>query len=311
VALVVFADCRRGEAWRGLERGARLAVWPVAALLLFVVNSRMTTGHWFVTGGFYVPDPLYETRLDRALVAVWWGVHQLSGYVVETLGICGALGLAAGALRDRHRVDRLIPLALLAAAALPVYAFFEGHPFRIRYMVPEVAACALFAGLAVGLLDRRPRSAVWGRVIPVLAATLLLVSAMWEAPPFRPSPMLAEARWDQPASEGRRQVTACLRAFAPGQKILASMGSLAHYMHELSTEGFDLVDFIHEGNGVIWEMALETGPAPHAAWMLVEEESEGGDVLARRLRSSGSFGRGMTRVCGGGGVALYRRDLYR
>jgi hypothetical protein len=120
--------------------------------------------------------------------------------------------------------------------------------------------------------------------------------------------MIAEATWDRPASEGRRLVTACLRAFAPGQKILASMGSLAHYMHELSAEGLDLADFIHEGNGAIWDMALETGPAPHAAWMLVEEESEGGDLLARRLRSDASFARGMTRVCSGGGVALYRRD---
>ena len=34
----------------------------------------------------------------------------------------------------------LIPLALVAFAALPVYAFYEGHPFRIRYMIPAAAA---------------------------------------------------------------------------------------------------------------------------------------------------------------------------
>ncbi len=85
------------------------------------------------------------------------------------------------------------------------------------------------------------------------------------------------------------------------------MGSLAHYMQELSREGFHIVDFMHEGNGVIWEFAMETGPRCHTGWMLVEEQSEGGDVLARRIRRDPGFAEGMTRICEGGGVALYRR----
>ena len=72
-----------------------------------------------------------------------------------------------------------------------------------------------------------------------------------------------------------------------------------------SQDGFAIADFIHEGNGDIWELALETGPAPHAGWMLVEEQSEGGDVLARASASDPAFARGMKRVCEGGGVALY------
>jgi hypothetical protein len=79
-------------------------------------------------------------------------------------------------------------------------------------------------------------------------------------------------------------------------------------MQELSHDGLDIADFIHEGNGSVWALALETGPAPHAGWMLVEEESEGGDVLARRIRDRAAFTAGMTRVCEGGGVALYRRS---
>jgi hypothetical protein len=86
------------------------------------------------------------------------------------------------------------------------------------------------------------------------------------------------------------------------------MGSLAHYMQELSAQGFALADFINEGNGTIWDIALGNGPAPLAGWMLVEEHAEGGDVLAQRIRNDVSFARGMTRVCEGGGVALYRRD---
>ena len=53
--------------------------------------------------------------------------------------------------------------------------------------------------------------------------------------------------------------------------------------------------FIHEGNGALWDLALETGPAPHAGWMLVEEEqSEGGDVLAQRVRRDVVIHTGMT-----------------
>ena len=103
-------------------------------------------------------------------------------------------------------------------------------------------------------------------------------------------------------------MTVCLAPRHAGEKILASMGSLAHYMQELSHAGFDLADFVNEGNGAIWELAMETGPAPHAGWMLVEEQAEGGDVLAQAIRRSPAFARGMTRVCEGGGVALYRRS---
>jgi hypothetical protein len=85
------------------------------------------------------------------------------------------------------------------------------------------------------------------------------------------------------------------------------MGSLAHLMQELSHEGLAIRDFIHEGNGRVWELAIETGPAPHAGWMLVEEESEGGDVLARAIRADAAFTAGMVRICEGGGVVLYKR----
>jgi hypothetical protein len=78
-------------------------------------------------------------------------------------------------------------------------------------------------------------------------------------------------------------------------------------MQELSHQGLALDDFLNEGNGVLWNLAMQTGPAPHAGWMLVEERAEGGDVLAQRIRLDSSFTRGMIRVCEGGGVALYRR----
>ena len=72
-------------------------------------------------------------------------------------------------------------------------------------------------------------------------------------------------------------------------------------------DGFDIADFLNEGNGSIWELAVKTGPAAHTGWMLVEEQAEGGDALAQAIRRDEHFARGMTRVCEGGGVALYKR----
>jgi hypothetical protein len=278
---------------------ARLAAWPALAILLFALNSRITTGQWLVTGGFYEVDPTYHGLPLKSLIAVWWGTHRLSGYVLEIVAIGTALWLIVRSASRPASAPAVIPLALGAAAVLPFYAFVEGHPFRIRYMVVLSAACALGGGLAVAQF-RRPGIAVG------LAAILLSASVVESPPLTLRAPMLDEATWDVPRTLERRRVTDCLRGGYGGEKILASMGSLAHYMQELSRDGFAIADFVHEGNGAIWELALATRPAAHAGWLIAEEQSEGGDILARRMREDALFAAGMTRVCAGGGVALYR-----
>ena len=314
-----------------IRRGWRLVIWPASAVIVFLINSRITVGAWLVSDGFYVPDPTYQHQPLRTLVAIWWGTHQLSGYVIEVVALTAALIIAVRALMRRENSSMLVTLALFASATLPLLAFHQGHPYRIRYMIPVVAACALFCGLAVGLMSRTwkvraARIQLGSRTLKVRAAhkgegvgaasysgfalaVILIGSTLVESPPWdMQAPMLLEAQWDRGASMGRRDVTACLARDYRGEKILASMGSLAHYMQELSGSGFAIADFVNEGNGVIWNMALQTGPAPHAGWMLVEEVAEGGDVLAERVRRDPGFTRGMTRVCEGGGVALYKRD---
>jgi hypothetical protein len=217
-----------------------------------------------------------------------------------------AAGLSIRALARRDAASVLIPVALLTAAALPLYAFYEGHPFRVRYMVPVVAACALFCGIAVGKLRRTRGQRPW---IGTVLAVLLVMSSLIESPPFgAAAPLIQEAQWDVPRSIGRQTVTDCLAPKYAGEKVMASMGSLAHYMQELSHAGLAIADFLHEGNGTLWELAMETGPAAHVGWMLIEEQSEGGDVLTRRTRDDAAFTRGMVRVCEGGGVALYQRQ---
>ena len=312
--VVVAAIAAAGyAAWRlgagvpvAVRRVATIAFWPAVAVAVFLINSRITVGAWFVSDGFYVVDPAYAHQPWRTLIGIWWGTHQLSGYLIEAVALIAAVAVAWRALARRQDASLLITLALFATAALPFLAFYDGHPYRIRYMIPTTAACALFCGLGVGLIRRVRKDPVYATGV----ATLLIASLLFESPPWNlQAPMLVEAQWDRGASVGRREVTACLARDYRGEKVLASMGSLAHYMQELSANGFDVADFINEGNGEIWNLALATGPAPHAGWMLVEEVAEGGDVLAAHVKGNPEFTTGMSRICEGGGVALYRRDV--
>jgi hypothetical protein len=258
-----------------------------------------------VSSGFYVPDATYEHLAAKSALAVWWGTHQLSGYVIEVMAVCTAMFVML-----RPRMPAFVTLSLFSTAALPFYAFVQGHPFRIRYMLPLVVACAVFSGLAVGLAEAAvPRPESRRRHVALLLLLLLVGATVIESPPWSGgrAPFIAESQWDVPFSSGRQAVTRCLAPAYGGEKILASMGSLAHYMQELSAQGFAIADFINEGNGTLWDVAIGTGPAPHAGWMLVEERAEGGDILARRIRTDPAFARGMVRMCEGGGVALYRR----
>jgi len=115
-----------------------------------------------------------------------------------------------------------------------------------------------------------------------------------------------EAQWDRPNAAKRLAVTSCLQADYRGETVMASMGSLGHYMQDLASAGFSIRDFLHEGNGDIWLNALDT-PRPFAGWILIEEKAEGGDMLAQIVRTRPSFLDGYARVCEGAGLALYRR----
>jgi hypothetical protein len=178
-----------------------------------------------------------------------------------------------------------------------VYAFWNGHPFRIRYMVPLTMSIAAFAGLGVGLLRRRRP----------LAALVVVLTALVETPPLSGrSPMVVEAQRDAASVIARQAVTECLMRAYDHTPILASMGSLAPYMQETARAGLSIRLFIHEGIGQLWADSL-VEPGRHASWLLMEEYAEGGDVLARLSRESSAFLAAFRRECEGGGVAVYRR----
>jgi hypothetical protein len=136
---------------------------------------------------------------------------------------------------------------------------------------------------------------------------LLLVTIYDLRPLALAAPMGAEAQWDRPNAAPRQVVTSCLRDGYRGESVMASMGSLGHYMQDLSRAGFSIRDFLHEGNGDIWLNALNT-PRPYVGWILIEEKAEGGDMLAALAREHPRFLEGYARVCEGAGLALYRRS---
>lgn len=289
---------RRGVSLASATRAVSMvAVYPLAAIAGFTVFSKIVVGAWFANG-FFVPENPAQGHPLTSVSLIVWGLRELSGIGVLSVAGVGALLLVATALRVRARAAAILPLALVGMAAVPWSAFVDGHPYRIRYMVPLIAVQALCAGVAVGTPHR------WRTA---LAAALVLLTVVELRPTTLTSPMVAEAQWDRPNIVARDAVTACLTRDYAGESIMASMGSLGHYMQDLSRAGFALRDFLHEGNGDIWLNAL-SNPRPYAGWVLIEEKAEGGDMLAAIARERPDFLSGYSRVCEAAGVALYRRQ---
>jgi hypothetical protein len=299
IGLTGFAMLRRGAGPRQAALAcARLSLYPALAVLLFLVNSRWTTGHWFLTSGFFIAENEAQGQAWMAFRQVREGTYHLSGTILVLGAYASAAVVLVAFVRSAGSATLAMILALTATAALPWYAYFNGHPLRVRYSLPLVfAACAL-CGVGVALLPRRVR---------VIAGVLLVLGVLWQQSPLDArAPMLLEAQRDNANRAGRAAVTRYLSSHHDGRVIMMSMGSLAHYMHDLSAYGFDIRDFLHEGNGDLWVFALERGPRGFTKWVVVEEQAEGGDAIAQRARTYPQFYRGFERVAEGGGVALYR-----
>jgi len=297
-----WAHWRRGDSLTSaLRRVMPIALYPAIAVMAFAIFSRVVIGEWFASG-FFVPE---NTALGHPLLAaaeIWWGTHQLSGYLIVGIAAAGLGALCVkGLMSTRGRADAIVVLSLAATAAVPWLAFVDGHPFRIRYMVPLIAIEAIGAGVAVGFVNFFRG----GRLVAALLAALVVGVELH--PLDASAPMVVEAQWDRPNVPARAHVTDCLRTHYDGDTIMASMGSLGHYMQEASRNGFDIRNFLHEGNGDIWLAALN-GPRPYAGWVLIEEKAEGGDMLAAIAREHPHFLDGYSRVCEGAGLALYRRQ---
>jgi hypothetical protein len=299
VALAFVALVRRGMPVGAASRAvAVLATWPIVAVVVFSMNSRWVVGEWFTTGGFFVPENV--EAIGHPVVAwrqIMEGLRQLSGSALVWCGYIGAALLVVGSVRDRNRASLVLLLALAAAAALPMYAYLQGHPFRVRYDLPLVAAAA---AVFAGGLSSLPR------LLRMPAALLAVALTVVQAHPLdRDAPLIRESQREAAAMQGRRVVTAYLQGHFDGRTIMMSMGSLGHYMHDLSLAGFAIKDFLHEGNGEIWRFAM-LNPSGHAGWLIIEENAEGGDALYHAARRDPRWLAGFEKVAQGGGATLYR-----
>ncbi len=290
-----------------IPRAARLALYPSAAVVAFLLLSWGSTGQWFVTSGFFEANNPALGDLALAFSQVAEGVTALGGPWLLWFGLAGAIAcvVAVGQTPktpSREGIARaLVPLTMAAAAALPAYAFYSGHPIRIRYMTALIVAAPVIGAFALARLPRR---------LHAPAAAALLAVALWMTPPLDDAaPMVREAQREQPTSDARQAVTVALTDVWDGSPIMASMGSLGHYMQQLAAHGFELRDFLHEGNGDLWTAAL-TAPRPYVKWILIEESAEGGDTLAALTRVNPTFLAGFTRAAHGGGVVLYVRTEF-
>ncbi|HEY7502218.1 MAG TPA: hypothetical protein VH740_27105 [Vicinamibacterales bacterium] len=299
LALSMLVLLRRGVSLgRSALAIARLALYPAIAIVIFLLNSRWTVGAWFVSGGFFVAENPSLGVPSLAWEQVREGLYRLSGTLTVWPAYAGAAIVIAAFIRSRERASLAMAFALVAAAALPWYAYFQGHPFRIRYSVPLVAACAVLIATGIAALPR---------IVRGVAAAAIVIATISQLSPLDPTaPLIAESRRDAENMRGRGAVTAYLAAHHDGRPIMISMGSLAHYMHDLSAIGLHVHDFLHEGNGDVWKSAMRYGPRPFVTWIAIEESAEGGDALFQRAKENPDFLRGFERVAEGGGVALYR-----
>lgn len=294
-ALTALTAWSRGRRWMGTF--LRLAVWPAGAAFAFLMFGRLTLGRFFADADFFTPD---NPALHRPLVAlgqIAGGFLDVAGWPVVLLAAAGAAWLGLDAWRERS-ARPLLPLGLAAAAVLPFTAFLDGHPYRVRYTIALAAASGPFIGT---LLARAPRRLL---TVGCIAAVL---AAVWARPPLAAdAPMTLEAQRERSAQRDRALVTAYLTAHYDGQPILISMNSLGHYMQELSAIGLPLRAFIHMGNGDLWAAAY-AHPERHAGWVLIEEQAEGGDEIARRVHENPAYLDAFERVVSGGGAVLFRR----
>jgi hypothetical protein len=300
-AILVTASAllRRGEPW-SLVLGTvwQLALFPAIAIVIFTLNSRWTIGYWFIPRDFFVPENTALGDPSLAWSQVRESVHQLSNRWLVWGGYAGAAGIAAAFFLSRRRAPLALLLSIAAAGALPWYAYLQGHPVRVRYGLPLVAACAALSGAGIALLWKPVR---W------IAAVSLVSIVIWQTSPMdRTAVLVIESQRDAPNVKARRAITRYLLEHYRGDTpIMISMGSLAHYMQELGQAGFDLHSILHEGNGEAWRYAV-LGPGGYVNWVVIEEGAEGGDALSHAFRRDPRYLDGFERVAEGGGAALYR-----
>jgi len=244
------------------------------------------------SAGFFVPENMPRDA-EMALEQIA-GARRAGG---EALVWIGGRIVVALAMALRRRSSALIVLSLVHAMPRFRGAFYRGHPFRIRYMVPLMAIEAIGAGLVSGAVSYRsvPRRVrgCRARGRGVRAAPLDPTGADGRRSAMG-SPELAGAR-------ARHRVHRPARA---RRQIMASMGSLGHTCRKRRDPARDS-RFFSRRNGDIWLAALQR-PQPFAPGCH-RGESAGGDMLARIARESRRSSRATSACAKGRGSCCIGR----
>jgi hypothetical protein len=236
-------------------------IWPALAIAAFLINSKLSAGAWLVTSGFFAAVNQAQGRPLAVLAQVVESAGQVVGPALMAIGVTGWLVALARTATGRAAAATLVPLTLGAAIVVSAWAAYQGHPMWPRYAVVLLPWLALGAGVLVGALPRRVRG--------VTAAAVLAV-VLIQMPPHTRTQVVYEGMWDLPTAAARAPMAACLRAHftRPHDKVLASLGALAPFVHELAKDGFRVSDFVHEGTGGLWTEAL-AAPQRHVEWLLM------------------------------------------
>ena len=296
------ADCGGAPATRCVD-------WPCsramhAARRLACARRPSLSNQQPLDGGCVVRQRrLFRTEnieaLGRPLVAwqqVREGLYRVSGTGLVWSAYAGGLLIVLVFVRSRARAPLLLLFALAGAAALPCSAYMHGHPFRIRYDVPLVAACAALAG--AGCRFSRPECV---RSRPRHSSP---------SPSSRPTrsiphaPMVVESQREAASKAGRRAVSDYLAAHRDGKTIMMSMGSLGHYMQDLSAYGFPSTTSCTKGTA---KSGTSRSAKPEGSPVGSYRGKSGrrGRALSE-TRKPPRISRRLHRVAEGGGAGLYR-----
>ena len=170
---------------------APLAVYPVLAICAFFLVHRIVAGQWLARGLVVEENPALGHPWAAA-TQILTGVRSLGGTLTTVIGLVGLIGLLARGLLTGSGAVALVALAPAAAAAVPWVLFLAGHPHRVQYMVPLLAAQAIGVGAA---------AARWRQAAPVAAVVVMIVAGLVIAPMFGAAPMYYEARREHTPSD--------------------------------------------------------------------------------------------------------------
>ena len=94
IGLAFVVLLRRGWTIGAALRAVRgLALWPLWALAAFLVNSKVSVGAWFVSGGFFVAENPALGHPWLAWTQIWEGLVQLAGPVLPWMAVVSAIAI--------------------------------------------------------------------------------------------------------------------------------------------------------------------------------------------------------------------------